>query len=78
MKTLFAICTLIASAFVWAADMPAANPPAAGVVSGEVLEVQNVSNFTYLRLKTGDGEIWAAVINTPVKTGASVTSRMQS
>jgi len=73
MKALLAICMLVSATFVWAGDMPAANPPPAGVVKGEVLEVQNVANFTYLCLKTGDGEIWAAVINTPITKGTIVT-----
>lgn len=41
----------------------------AGVVKGEVLEVINVDNFTYLRLDTHAGEIWTAVISAPVKKG---------
>lgn len=73
MKALLAICMFITATFVWAGEAPAANPPAAGVVKGEVLEVQNVANFTYLRLKTDSGEIWAAVINTEIKKGAVVT-----
>ena len=73
MKALLAICLIVIASFAWAEDKPAANPPGAGVVQGEVLEVQNVANFTYLRLKTQDGEIWAAVINTPIKQGAKVT-----
>lgn len=73
MKALLAICLIVTASFAWAEDKPAANPPGAGVVQGEVLEVQNVANFTYLRLKTQDGEIWAAVINTPIKQGAKVT-----
>lgn len=73
MKALLAICMFVTATFVWAEDKPATNQSAVGVVQGEVLEVQNVANFTYLRLKTQDGEIWAAVINTPIKQGAKVT-----
>jgi hypothetical protein len=73
MKVLLAICMFVTMTFVWAGEDSAASPPAPGVVKGEVLEVQNVANFTYLRLKTKDGEIWAAVINTPIKQGAAVT-----
>lgn len=73
MKALLAICMMVTATFVWAEDKPATNPPGVGVVQGEVLEVQNAANFTYLRLKTQDGEIWAAVINTPIKQGAKVT-----
>jgi hypothetical protein len=44
----------------------------AAPLKGEVLEVQNVSGYTYLRLKTAAGETWAAVPTAAVKTGASV------
>jgi len=40
---------------------------------GEVLEVKEVDPYTYLRLKTAEGEIWAAVTRAPVKKGATVT-----
>ena len=49
----------------WAADVPSLN--------GKVLEAKDVDSYTYLRLKTKDGEIWAAVNRTPVKVGADVT-----
>ena len=60
----------------FAADVPA--PPARtaqtpAVVTGEVLEVKDVEVYTYLRLKTRDGETWAAVSRAPVKVGARVT-----
>ena len=46
---------------------------AAASIRGEVLEVKDVDAYTYLRLKTKDGEIWAAVNKAPVKKGAEVT-----
>jgi hypothetical protein len=49
-----------------------ATPPAASV-KGEVLEVKEVESYTYLRLKTKDGETWAAVGKAQVKKGAEVT-----
>jgi len=55
----------------WAAEKPA-HPPAASI-SGKVLEAKDVESYTYLRLKTKDGEMWAAVAKTPVKQGAEVT-----
>ena len=73
MKALLAICMIIASTFVWADKAPAPLPPAATAVKGEVLEVKDVPNYTYLRLKTKDGETWAAVSTAPVKIGAEVT-----
>jgi hypothetical protein len=42
-------------------------------ISGEVLEVKGVENYTYMRLKTAEGETWAAVNKTPVAKGAKVT-----
>lgn len=80
MKALLAFCMIAVSAVVWAGEAPvavstAATAPAAPdvVVTGEVLEVRNVESYTYLRLKTQNGEIWAAVITAKVKKGATVT-----
>jgi hypothetical protein len=75
MKKLLAICILAAAPFVGAADKTAAPAPApAGTfVTGEVLEVQNVESYSYLRLKTAQGETWAAVPTAAVKKGAKVT-----
>jgi hypothetical protein len=47
--------------------------PQATTLQGEVLETRNVDSYTYLRLKTKEGEIWAAVPKTTVKQGAKVT-----
>jgi len=64
------------------APAPAKAPPAATApapaaapapVKGTVLEVKDVESYTYLRLKTKDGEIWAAVGKAPVKVGSEVT-----
>lgn len=73
MKPLLAICMIVAATPVWAGEKPAPAKPPLVSVTGEVLEVKNTSNFTYLRLKTRDGETWAAVVNAPVKKGATVT-----
>jgi len=81
MKILLAICLIVAAPFapfapsVWAGETPAPAPvsPSAAVVTGEVLEVRDVDSYTYLRLKTKDGETWAAVEKAPVKKGAKVT-----
>jgi hypothetical protein len=45
-------------------------PPA---LKGEVIEVKDVDAYTYLRLKTGSGEVWAAVTKAPVRKGAEVS-----
>lgn len=73
MKAVLSICMIVAATFVWAAENPAPLPPAAAVVKGEVLEVKDVESYTYLRLKTKDGETWAAVGKAPVRKGAEVT-----
>ena len=38
-----------------------------------MLEVRDAAPYTYLRLKTGTGETWAAVTAAPVKKGEQVT-----
>lgn len=73
MKKLLSILIFLIAPLVWAADRSMAPSPAPTVVRGEVLETQEVESYTYLRLKTGDGETWAAVGRTPVKKGAKVT-----
>ncbi|MBA3057195.1 MAG: nucleotide-binding protein [Rhodoferax sp.] len=76
MKNLLLVCLLAATPFTttsWAADKVVPMAPAALVVSGEVLEVKDVEIYSYLRLKTKDGEMWAAVSKAPVKVGAKVS-----
>jgi hypothetical protein len=48
----------------------AANP--APVLTGTVLEVKDVTSYTYLLLRTSEGEIWAAVPSAQVKVGTEV------
>jgi hypothetical protein len=73
MKTLLAICLVVAAPSLWAAETN--TPPELGgtVVKAQVLEFKDVGSYTYLRLKTADGETWAAVGKAPVKTGDKVT-----
>jgi len=73
MKALLAIGMIVAAAFAGAAEKPAAAPPESLIVKGEVLEVVDAASFTYLRLKTRDGEVWASVPKAPVKKGAQAT-----
>ncbi len=61
---------MLAAAGVCAQGVPAARP---APLQGEVLEVLDVDGYTYLRLKTRDGEAWAAVTTAPVKKGAQVS-----
>ncbi|WP_153115039.1 nucleotide-binding protein [Rhodocyclus tenuis] len=74
MKTLLAVCLIVTSTALYAADKaPSTSPTAMAVVKGEVLEVREVESYTYLRLKTADGETWAAVGKAPVKKGDKVS-----
>jgi hypothetical protein len=61
---------LLAAAGFTAQAAPTQQAP---VVKGEVLETRSVESYTYLRLKTAEGEIWAAVPTATVKKGAQVT-----
>lgn len=60
---------LAAASFTVQATPPQQTP----AVKGEVLEVKDVDLYTYLRIKTKDGETWAAVPKAPVKKGAQVS-----
>lgn len=71
MRLLVAVVATVLLGTVWAAGTP---PAAQGTsLKGEVLEVKDVDPYTYLRLRTKDGETWAAVNKAPVKKGARVT-----
>jgi len=50
-----------------------APPAAAATLAGQVLEVQPAGGYTYLRLKTAEGETWAAVAAADVARGAQVS-----
>ncbi len=71
MKLFWAALAMLCISVSWAADNSA--PATTASVSGTVLEVKEVESYTYLRLKTKDGETWAAVARAPVKKGAEVT-----
>ncbi len=68
-SAVFAAAALAATAFAVQA-MPSSQ---GATLKGEVLEVRSVETYTYLRLKTKDGETWAAVPTAPVKKGQQVT-----
>jgi len=72
-KWVLALVLLTGFAIAWAADPPRPAPAPANTLRGKVLEVKDVESYTYLRLKTKDGEIWAAVGKAPVKAGTEVT-----
>jgi hypothetical protein len=76
MKKILAACLLAAVPLAWSADTkapPAAMAPSALNVAGEVMEVQNVESYTYLRLHTAQGDTWAAVPTAKVAKGDKVT-----
>jgi hypothetical protein len=55
---------------------PAAGAPAPGAATGlrgKILERADAPPYTYLRLATGSGEVWAAVPATQEKVGAEVS-----
>ena len=70
-RLILTVMAMLLSNLTWAAG----DPPAAqgDTVKGEVLEIREVDPYVYLRLKTQDGELWAAVNKAPVKKGAQVT-----
>ena len=59
---------------------PAASPAqsaapattAGPMASGTVVETMDAAEYTYVRVKTADGEIWAAAGKFPVKVGEKV------
>ena len=68
---------LVAALFaIFAAHAGAGPGDAATTVptlKGEILEVLQADPYTYLRLKTEKGEVWAAVAKVPAKKGDQVT-----
>jgi hypothetical protein len=59
-----------------AATMPQAVPPAASSpdrLSGAVLETLDSGGYTYLKIATDKGEVWAAVKQAKVKAGENAT-----
>lgn len=73
MKTLLSILLMCIATFAWAGEKLEPIMPSTAVVKGEVLEVINVENFVYLRLKTQSGETWAATNKAAINKGATVT-----
>jgi len=50
-----------------------AAPAADGDVTGTVAETMDAANYTYLRLTTASGDVWAAIPTSKVTVGQSVT-----
>lgn len=53
--------------------IPQAPESALATVAGVIEEALDASDYTYMRLKTDGGEVWAAVTKTSVKKGDRVT-----
>ena len=70
MKPAHALAAIVLAACAAAYEPAAAAPPAP--VQGEVLEIRDVESYTYLRLATPGGEVWAAVPTAKVKKGDRV------
>jgi hypothetical protein len=71
MKATSAVAALLIGIAAFASQaMPAQQ---AASLKGEVLETRDVDSYTYLRLKTKEGEVWAAVPTAAMKKGAQVT-----
>ena len=47
--------------------------PSGSSVTGTVLETMDAGGYTYMKLKTGAGEVWSAVNQTKVQKGQAVT-----
>lgn len=72
MKTLMLrLAPLVLACSVGAGVAPAALAQTAPL-PGTVLEVKDVGQYTYMRLRTKEGEVWAAVTAAPIKVGAEV------
>ena len=56
-----------------AATNPHGATAGATTLSGAVVETMSSGGYTYVKLKTPRGEVWAAIRQTPVKVGESVT-----
>jgi hypothetical protein len=67
MKKCLALLLLLGIVPVWAAPNFDGTP-----FQGEVIEAVNAGSYTYLRLKTKDGEVWAATMLSTFAKGAKV------
>ena len=71
MKSFLTVLVILGISMGWAADTPALAQSTS--IKGKVLEVKDVDSYTYLLLKTKDGDRWAAVPRASVKKDAEVT-----
>lgn len=73
MKLLSMISLLAVTTMAFAQQTSPLLPDAHRTVHGKIMEVKDVTSYTYLLLKTKDGETWAAINKTPVKQGDEIT-----
>jgi len=59
------------------AAQAAAPGPSAPMVSGPVVETMNASNYTYVRVKTDAGDVWAASSEFKVAVGDRITLALE-
>jgi len=66
---------MLAGALALAVNLAHSEEPATPqqVINGEVLETLDVPGYTYVRIKAGAGEVWAAVETAKLTPGQSVT-----
>jgi len=57
---------------------PASLPSGVQAVTGTVVETMNAASYTYVRVDTGDGEIWAAAGQFEVAVGDRVTVPLET
>ena len=73
MRKVLPVLLMLLAGIAFAAPGAPPAPSAPSALKGEVMEVKDVDAYTYLRLKTGSGEVWAAVTKAPVRKGAEVS-----
>lgn len=56
-----------------AAEPPQVAAAAPGVLTGKVVETMDAGGYTYVKLRTGSGDVWAAVQQTKVTVGGTAT-----
>jgi len=71
MKSFLMVVVMLWAGAGLAAEQAA--PSQGKTLSGTILEVEHTKIFTYLRLKTADGETWAATERAELKKGMDVT-----
>src|SRR5512138_2403497 len=67
MKKCLALLLLLGIVPAWASPKLDGSP-----LQGEVLESVNAGSYTYMRLKTKDGEVWAATMLSNIAKGTKV------